>query len=113
MERQEIEITEIQSVPALFRCHERVSDAYRFAHPSSDPTWAAAMSILLIFSILIIVGTALDVILSFFENKRNSGKPEVFVEDLPVDDSGTINKAYLDVAHRGSSSSIKDLEKRI
>ena len=43
-----------------FKCHEQKSEAYRFSNPSSDPLWAAAMSVVLFFTTMSIIGTTLD-----------------------------------------------------
>ena len=54
----------------IFRCHERVSDAHRFANPSSDPVWTAAVAIAIIFGILVFFCTIVDVYLTQKESQR-------------------------------------------
>jgi len=85
-------------VESIFRCHEKVSDDYRFAHPNYDPVWTGAVAVLLIFFILVILGTIAEIVLDFLEKKRESSeKPEITISELPVKDEklhGVVNEAY-------------------
>ena len=68
-------------IPQPFKCHERVSEAYRFSHPSKDPLWATAMALLLFFVILSVCGTTID--LYFMYADRAFDSPTVLVKGQP------------------------------
>ena len=60
------------------------SDSYRFGHPSYDPIWTLAMSIMLIFLILVGIATTIDAYTVCFampdgleESEIKNSKPEI------------------------------------
>ena len=60
------------------------SDLYRFGHPSYDPIWTLAMSIMLIFLILVAIATTIDAYTVCFampdgleESEIKNSKPEI------------------------------------
>ena len=61
-----------------------LSDSYRFGHPSYDPIWTLAMSIMLIFLILVAIATTIDAYTVCFampdgpeESEIKNSKPEI------------------------------------
>ena len=62
LEHQEAAVIEAvnKDVVEHFKCHEQKSEAFRFSHPTADPLWTAAMSVVLFFTAMSIIGTILD-----------------------------------------------------
>ena len=88
-----------------FKCHEQKSEAYRFSNPSSDPLWAAAMSVVLFFTTMSIIGTTLDTyfVLADKHFVKTTGKryfwahsswTEVYAKTVTIKAEGNDNLAY-------------------
>ena len=62
LEQQEAAVEKAvnKDVVEHFKCHEQKSEAYRFSHPTADPLWTAAMSVVLFFTAMSIIGTTVD-----------------------------------------------------
>ena len=93
-----IHTEENHDTESVFVCHERVPDSYRFANPTFDPTWTAAVAIAFIFIILVFVATIADIILTYMEAKHIASlKTEIVISDLPIKDEklhGIVNESY-------------------
>ena len=77
------------------------SDSYRFGHPSYDPIWTLAMSIMLIFLILVAIATTIDAYTVCFampdgpeESEIKNSKPEIIEKpSRPSVEPSTLSKS--------------------